>query len=238
MDFKKVAPPSVPLTLGTSDSRTLSRAPLRRPRHTGWVFGVLVACGLGLPLPEDVSLVTGGYLSYVGAVQFAPMLLVAFAGILVGDLLIFTAGRRYGSDLAESRWCARFLPEGKLCKAEQYFVRHGEGLVLAARFFPGLRAVTFFVAGASRMATWRFLLLDGLAACVSAPVWMVLGRKLGRHLPDLLVWVERVHLLLLAAGGIVLVAGVVAVLRRSRRDPYGLSSFERATPESLVDGSP
>jgi len=182
----------------------------------GLIFGVLVACGLGLPLPEDVSLVTGGYLSYVGAVQFAAMLLVAFAGILAGDFLIFTAGRRYGCD----------------------FNRHGEGLVFAARFFPGLRAVTYFVAGASPMAAWRFLLFDGLAACVSAPVWMVLGRRLGRHLPDLLVWVERVHLGLLVAGGILVATSVVAVLRRSRRDPYRVSSFERATPESLVDGAP
>ena len=208
----------------------------------GLIFGVLTACGLGLPLPEDVSLVTGGYLSTIGAAGFAPMLLVAFAGILAGDFLIFTAGRRYGSDLAESRWCARFFSRffsvGKLCQAEQYFNRHGEGLVLVARFLPGLRAVTYFVAGASPMAAWRFLLLDGLAACVSAPVWMILGRKLGRHLPDLLLWVERVHLLLLAGGIILIAASMAAMLRRSRRDPYRMSSFERAAPEILVDGSP
>ncbi len=204
----------------------------------GLIFGVLVACGLGLPLPEDVSLVTGGYLSYVGAAQFEPMLLVAFAGILAGDLLIFTAGRRYGCDLAGSRWCSRLLPQRRLCQAEHYFNRHGEGLVIAARFLPGLRAVTYFVAGASPMATWRFLVFDGLAACVSAPVWMVLGRKLGRHLPDLLVWVERVHLGLLVAAGILIATSVLAVWRRARRDPYRVSSFEQATPESLVDGAP
>ena len=175
----------------------------------GLIFGVLVACGLGLPLPEDVSLVTGGYLSFVGAAQFVPMLAVAFAGILAGDLLIFMAGRRYGSDLAESRWSSRFFSAAKRCKAEEYFNRHGEGLVLAARFLPGFRAVTFFVAGASPMAGWKFLLLDGLAACVSAPVWMVLGRRLGPQLPDLLRWVERVHLLLLGAGTALVIAGAV-----------------------------
>ena len=192
------------------------------------IFGVLVAQGLGLPLPEDVSLVTGGYLSFVGAAQFAPMLLVAFAGILAGDFLIFTAGRRYGGDLAVSRWFSRLLPAGKRCKAEEYFNRHGEGLVLAARFLPGLRAVTFFVAGASPMAASKFLLLDGLAACVSAPVWMILGRKLGRHLAELLVWVDRVHFLLLGVGAILVATGVIAVLRRSRRDSYQVPSFEQA----------
>jgi len=204
----------------------------------GLVFGVLIASGLGLPLPEDVSLVTGGYLSYVGAAGFVPMLAVAFAGILAGDLLIFLAGRRYGSDLAESGWCSRFFSAQKRCRVEQYFERHGDGLVVAARFLPGLRAVTYFVVGTSRMATWRFLLLDSVAACVSAPVWLVLGRKLGRHLPDLLVWVERVHLLLLGVGGLLVAASVIAMLRRAQRATDEMSSFDRATPESLVDGSP
>ena len=30
------------------------------------VFTVLVACGLGLPMPEDIALITGGYLAGIG----------------------------------------------------------------------------------------------------------------------------------------------------------------------------
>src|SRR4051812_37162277 len=32
------------------------------------VFGILVACGLGIPMPEDISLIIGGYLAHLGAV--------------------------------------------------------------------------------------------------------------------------------------------------------------------------
>jgi membrane protein DedA with SNARE-associated domain len=28
------------------------------------IFAVLVACGLGVPLPEDISLILGGFLVY------------------------------------------------------------------------------------------------------------------------------------------------------------------------------
>jgi membrane protein DedA with SNARE-associated domain len=179
------------------------------------IFGVLIACGVGLPLPEDVALVTGGYLSFIGAVSFPLMLAVSFAGILLGDYLIFAAGRRYGNELAETRWVHRLISDEKRIRCEAYFAAHGQGLVFAARFLPGLRAVTYFVAGASPFPRWRFLLFDGLAACISVPVWLVLGRRLGQQLPQLLIWVERVHIALLIAGGVLVVGLVVALKRRA-----------------------
>jgi membrane protein DedA with SNARE-associated domain len=198
------------------------------------IFGVLLACGIGLPLPEDVALVTGGYLSFTGAVSFTLMLLVSFAGILIGDYLIFAAGRRYGNELAGTRWVHRLISDEKRLRCEATFAVHGQGLVFAARFLPGLRAVTYFVAGASPFPRWRFLLFDGLAACISVPVWLVLGRRLGRHLPQLLVWVERVHLALLV-GGAVLVLAVVATLKHRVASRYTARASREALDDDLTD---
>src|SRR5579863_9463474 len=144
------------------------------------VFGSLIACGLGLPLPEDVVLVTGGYLSFMGAANLWLMLVFALCGILGGDVLVYAAGRRYGQELAQTTWLHRFLTDEKRHRVESYFARYGQGLVLAARFLPGLRVVTYFSAGATSMGVWRFLLFDTLAACVSAPIWLFTGRRLGR----------------------------------------------------------
>ena len=163
---------------------------------------------------------TGGYLSFLGAVQLVPMLMVAFVGILVGDLVIFSAGRKYGNDLTGSRWFSRLVTEDKRCQVEGYFARHGSKLVLMARFLPGVRVVTYFVAGASPMPTWRFLIVDALAACASVPLWMLLGRRLGKHLPTLIVWVERTHRALLVLGLVFLAFGMLTLLRRSRRMVY------------------
>ncbi len=191
----------------------------------GMLFSVLVACGLGLPLPEDVSLVTGGYLASLGAVKFIPMLVVAFSGILAGDFVIFAAGRRYGNSLASSRWLSHLITEKRRCRVEGYFARHGEGLVFAARFIPGLRAATYFVAGASPMAAWKFVLFDGIAACASVPIWMGLGRKFGPHLPP---WVSYVVLGVAAAA----VACVVLTFLRKRREILAKPVFERVRTAS------
>ncbi len=179
------------------------------------VFGFLVACGLGLPLPEDVALVTGGYLSFIGAANLWLMLAFALSGILVGDLLVYAAGHRYGQELAHAHWLHRYLTDDKIKRVEAYFAKYGQGLVVAARFLPGLRVVTYFSAGASEMGAWRFLLFDALAACVSAPLWIFIGRRLGRRLNHALVWVSRFHWALMGIAAVLGIGLLIFILRRN-----------------------
>ena len=49
------------------------------------VFLVLIACGFGVPIPEDVTLVTGGVISGLGYANVHIMFLVGMAGVLAGD---------------------------------------------------------------------------------------------------------------------------------------------------------
>jgi membrane protein DedA with SNARE-associated domain len=97
------------------------------------------------------------------------------AGILVGDSVIYFAGRRIGRRVAEV-WPFRTLvtPE-KLERVERLLRQRGKVVVMVARFLPGLRAPTYFTVGHSRVPFWEFLLFDGLAALLSAPLWVALG---------------------------------------------------------------
>jgi membrane protein DedA with SNARE-associated domain len=178
------------------------------------VFAILVLCGLGVPLPEDISLILGGFLAYRGAVNFPTMASVGFVGILVGDSLIYLAGRRLGAGALHGPLAAVVTPE-KRQRVEQLFRRHGEKIVMAARFFPGVRAVTYFTAGSARMRYWRFIAFDGLAALVSAPAFVYLGFRLGGRLEWLIERLRNYQLAVWFTAGAVLIA--VLVLRRRRR---------------------
>ena len=57
------------------------------------VFLVLVLCGFGIPIPEDVTLVAGGVISGLGYTNVHIMFAVGMAGVLVGDGLMFLLGR-------------------------------------------------------------------------------------------------------------------------------------------------
>lgn len=162
--------------------------------HVGWafVFLMLVLCGFGLPMPEDVVLVTGGVVAWLasdlqqasfGGMVRDPGLLVmvgvGLVGILVGDSVIYLAGRRLGARVAEIGPLRRMLTPQKLARVERLFRRRGDLVVLIARYLPGIRTPTYFTAGHARMPYWEFLLFDGVAALVSAPLWVCVGFYFG-----------------------------------------------------------
>ncbi|MBS1148374.1 MAG: DedA family protein [Myxococcaceae bacterium] len=157
------------------------------------VFGILLACGLGVPLPEDVSLILGGYLAHAGKANLWVMMITGFVGIMVGDSIIFFAGRRIGSQVGNRKggFFARIVTPEKRARVEQLFHKHGDKIVCLARFMPGVRAVTFFTAGSVGMKYLRFLFFDGAAALVSAPVFIYLGFRFGGELETLLHNVKK-----------------------------------------------
>ena len=61
-----------------------------------YAFGILILCGFGLPVPEDITLVAGGLVSGLGATNPHIMLAVCFTGVLLGDSIIYIAGKLFG----------------------------------------------------------------------------------------------------------------------------------------------
>jgi len=187
----------------------------------GTIFGVLVACGVGVPFPEDVSLIFGGYLVFHGSANLPMMVATGFLGILVGDSLIYWAGRRLG-DRARTdhgRLLRRLLTPERRAKVEALFARHGEKIVMAARFMPGVRAVSFFTAGSAGMPYARFICFDGLAALASAPAFVFLGFRFGRQLQRVIELLKRFQIAT-AAAILVIVCGWI-LWRRWRDNRSG-----------------
>ena len=146
------------------------------------MFLILLACGFGLPLPEDVVLVTGGLLASRGIVDFWLTVVVTMCGVLIGDGIMFTIGYRMGPSIKETRLFKKVFSEAREKKIAQMFEKHGDKVVFFARFAPGLRAPLFVSAGVYKIPFWKFLTLDGFAAIISVPLWIWLGFVFGSNL--------------------------------------------------------
>lgn len=145
----------------------------------GFCFTVLLLCGFGLPIPEDITLVVCGYLTFLlvpadgsAGVPWHQALLatgVGLAGVLIGDATMFTLGRRHGEKLT-GVWPFRvILGDGRRKMAENFLQKSGASVLFSARFMPGLRSVVFFTSGTLGTNLRTFLLYDGLAALLSVP---------------------------------------------------------------------
>ena len=140
------------------------------------VLFVLIICGFGVPIPEDITLVSGGVISGLGYTNVHIMLVVSLFGVLLGDSTMYWLGRIYGTKILRFRPIRRFLTLERLRMVRSKFEQYGNRVLFVARFLPGLRAPIYIVAGITRRVSFiRFLLLDFFAAIISVPIWVYLG---------------------------------------------------------------
>ena len=158
-------------------------------------FVVLLLCGIGLPLPEEVTLIGSGILLYRGEVEFLPIVLVCSAAILLGDSIPYWLGRRYGMEALKVRWVRRVLHPERFARLEKRFAAHGNWATFLCRFFAGVRIPGYFVAGMMRMTFPRFLILDGLGVLISVPLSIHLGKVFGGEVDKLHRRVNDLHLI-------------------------------------------
>lgn len=156
------------------------------------VWIALLICGLGLPLPEDVTLVAGGVIAGLGYADVHTMFALCMAGVLLGDTTMFLLGRRYGAAMMKWRWIARVLTPQRYEVVQRKFRRYGNRVLFAARFLPGMRTTIYLTAGTTRQVSLlRFVLIDALAALISVPVWVYLGYFGANNHEWLLKWMHR-----------------------------------------------
>lgn len=174
------------------------------------LFVLLLLCGLGFPMAEEVVLLAGGVLVGRGTLHPVLMFLVMFAGVLIGDVFLFALGRGVSSRLSRSprftEWFAQKLERGR-----PFVVRYGSRTVFLARFTPGLRAPTFLLVGTMQMPLWRFLLIDGLASLLFVPLLCILGYLFADHIEE---YARHIALWLHVVAVLVLITSVVWFVRR------------------------
>lgn len=156
------------------------------------VFMVLLVCGFGVPIPEDITLVAGGIIAGLGLAHVHTMFAVGLAGVLFGDATMFVMGRLFGHRVMRLRWVACVLTPERYAAVQDKFHQYGNRVLFVARFLPGLRSPIFLTAGMTRrIPFWRFLILDGFAALISAPVWVYLGYYGAYNRDWLIKWIHR-----------------------------------------------
>ena len=174
-------------------------------------FVVLLLCGIGLPLPEEVTLLACGWLVHMGYADFTALSIVCGIAILIGDSIPYWLGRVYGMRALQIRWVRRVLHPERFAKLETRFREHGNWWTFACRFFAGVRIPGYFVAGTMRMGYAKFLFLDALGVLISVPASIWLGRFLAERASDDETIKREFHYVLLAIGVIVVVFTIVRI---------------------------
>jgi len=146
------------------------------------LFGLLFACGLGLPLPEDIPLTVAGIFVGRGHMGLAMAAITAWLGIIGGDCVLYSLGRKYGLNITRLPVIGHHVTKERILKAEVLFYKYGVWVVAVGRLFAGIRGGMVVAAGAIRFNFVKFVIADGLAAIVSGGLFIGLGMWLGQNM--------------------------------------------------------
>ena len=211
------------------------------------LVGVLVLAGTGVPIPEDIPLILSGYMcneehspildlpklvdldgdgfkesEVTKGKENLPrlhwMIVAGMVGVLLGDSIVFSIGRRgIESNNFVARHLRKVMHSKRREKVERHFAKHGNLTIFVGRFMPGFRSLIFAFAGLSKMSYARFLLIDGLAAGMSVPLFVYVGYRFAEHIEKVWMWIDRIkHVLLPVVLAAAAIAAVLYIVRRRR----------------------
>jgi len=137
--------------------------------QTGYfgIFLVLVLGGLGLPVPEEAPIILAAILARKGTMHWIPALGSCFAGVLVGDFIVYFLGFFYGEKVLSLPLTRKFLTKAREAQIKGYFHRHGVKILILGRFAVGFRTAAYLTAGILRLPPLKLFFTDLCAATFS-----------------------------------------------------------------------
>lgn len=175
--------------------------------------------GLGLPIPEEIPIITAGVLSSQGLVRWSLALVVCVAGVLAGDTALYWIGHHWGERLLDWRLTRLVLSREREEAVKRAYVRHGVKIVFTARFVVGFRAAAFLTAGVAHVPFWKFIAVDGIAAMAGIPLSFGVAFLFTDQLAAVMRGVHRVERILALAVMALIAAGIAFVAYRKSRRP-------------------
>jgi membrane protein DedA with SNARE-associated domain len=145
--------------------------------HHGYVFifGLLLAEAMGLPLPAALALVAAGAAVAAHALWAPYVVLASIPALLLGDTIQFWLGRYMGWALLGFLCRVSINPETCILRSAESFYKRGKLTLIIAKFIPGVNTMAAPLAGSMKMRFGQFLRLDALGASVYAIIYLVVG---------------------------------------------------------------
>jgi membrane protein DedA with SNARE-associated domain len=199
----------------------------------GAIFALSFVSAMGLPVGAEIALIYGGVLASgqiqgIKPLELALVIIVALLGELLGSAAGYAIGRYGGRTLVDRVGKYVLLTHKDLDRAEAWFARRGEPVVLFGRFIPLLRSFVSFAAGLGEMALPKFAIFTVIGCAVWCTALCSLGYALGSSYNHVLKAFSFAGYLL----GALAVVAVALVIWHRVREVRRQRGLERAETEA------
>lgn len=164
------------------------------PMHVyGLITLFMFASSFGLPVPEEIVLVTSGLVAYMAhhPEEFPPpypgaegvnvytLSVVCFLAVFMSDFTVYLIGKFFGGRIIKTRFFQKQVAGKGFDVINGWFQKYGGWACGIFRFTPGLRFPGHLSCGLLGIPAWKFALIDGSAALISVPTQVLLVASFG-----------------------------------------------------------
>ena len=184
------------------------------------VFLLIMVENIFPPIPSEVILTFGGFMTTYTDMNVWVVILVATLGSAVGAVVLYLVGRLLSAAHLERLFEGRIgrllhLKINDVNRAEAWFAKHGNKAIFFCRFVPIVRSLISVPAGMAKAKMAPFLLFTVAGTFIWNTVLIFLGRVAGDAWENMAHYVDTYSMVALAVL-FVAAAGIGAVFIKRR----------------------
>ena len=161
----------------------------------GGIVLMIMAENIFPPIPSELILTFGGFLTTVTDMKVWAVTAAATAGSLWGAVLLYMAGSLFDAETMSAflsgKWGRMLhLYSDDICRAQQWFAQKGCKAVFLCRFVPVVRSLISIPAGMAKMNFAKFILYTGAGSLLWNAVLINAGTAVGYRRDVILQFVD------------------------------------------------
>lgn len=167
------------------------------------VFFLIALENVFPPIPSEVILLFGGFMTTYTSLNIALMVVAATLGSLLGAIVLYYIGKILNKERLKKIVSGKVgkvlrLKEKDIDMADQWFDTKGNKTVFFCRFIPIVRSLISIPAGMSEMPMAKFLLYTTVGSAIWNTVLIVIGNRVGENWESILgVFDQYSHIVLI-----------------------------------------
>ncbi|BDH63483.1 alkaline phosphatase [Lysinibacillus sp. PLM2] len=185
------------------------------------VFLLIMLENIFPPIPSEVILTFGGYMTTQSNLTFIGVVIASTLGSVAGAIALYDVGRivgikRIGRFVDKWGRVLRLTNED-IYKANDWFKKYGVWTVFFCRFVPLIRSLISLPAGMSKMNFWVFLLLTTIGTFIWNIVLIYLGTQVGENWDTIVEYMDTYSNIAYASLAILFILFVIWIIRRKSK---------------------
>ena len=178
---------------------------------------------IGMPIPDEVVVMTGGFMAALGVLHPLPAFLITYAGVIFGLSIGYVLGKVIG--IRSLKYLERKKNMSKYNnQANQLFERYGCYSLVIGYFFPIIRHIVPYIVGMAKMPYSKYALLSYSTGFAWTLVYFTIGRYFGNNINTISSFLTQYKFVLVA---IFLLGGVLLLAKKLMDDRRDIALTEK-----------